>query len=1313
MTRRTVVPLLTALSAGGLVGGCDDPVPPPAPTKVTVSPTATALPSLGDTVRLTATVLDQHGEPMPKVAVVWSSGDPSVASVEHTSGLVTAVANGTATVTATADSVRGTASVTVDQVAVGVTVEPETDTLEALDDTLRLAAQAFDANGHSVAHPGFAWRSDDEAVATVQGDGDSGLVTAVGNGAAQVTASVAEVAASATVTVRQRPSVVRLTPDTATLEALDDTLRLAAQAFDANGHSVPDTEFAWRSDDDDVATVQGDGNYGLVTAVRNGAAQVTASVADVAASAAVTVRQRPTEVRLTPDTATLEALDDTLRLAAQAFDANGHSVAHPGFAWRSDDEAVATVQGDGDSGLVTAVGNGAAQVTASVAEVAASATVTVRQRPSVVRLTPDTATLEALDDTLRLAAQAFDANGHSVPDTEFAWRSDDDDVATVQGDGNYGLVTAVRNGAAQVTASVADVAASAAVTVRQRPTEVRLTPDTATLEALDDTVRLAAQAFDANGHSVADAKFAWRSNDEAVATVRGDGNAGLVTAVRNGAAQVTASVADMVASAAVTVRQRPTEVRVTPEDATVAMGDTLRLAAEAFDANGHRVAEARFLWKSYDGPWATVDASGLVTGVREGFAVITATAGDAEGGVEVRVVNPDRAALAALYHATGGPSWIHSANWLTHLPPGFWYGVTTDDFGRVELLDLHRNGLEGPIPPELGDLEGLRNLGLGYNRLTGAIPPELGRLGHLWEMHLRGNRLTGPIPPELGDLADLEKLFLEENDLSGPIPTEFGDLESLNRLELSHNRELAGALPTSLTDLGLDTLMASGTDLCAPRNPAFDDWLETIARLRVARCGEAMAYLVQTVQSRTHPVPLVAGEKALLRVFVTARKSTDEGLPLVRARFHLDGTELHVVDIPAKSTPIPTEVDEGDLSKSANAEIPGRIVAAGLEMVIEIDPDGTLDEDLGVPKRIPEEGRLAVDVRRTPVLNLTAIPFLWSEDPDSAILEAVEEMEDNPEGDDLLEYTHILLPVGALDVTAHDPVTSTSNSALDLLAETEAIRVLEGGGGHYMGMMSGRVTVAVGAAYVPGRSSFSKPASLVIAHELGHNMSLWHAPCGNPAGVDPAFPDPEGRTGAWGYDFERDSVVSSSLWDLMSYCDPQWIGDYHFANALRHRLADEGEPGAPAPSLLLWGGVAPDGKPFLNPAFVWEAPAALPDSAGDYTVTGRDADGGALFSLSFTMPAVADQEEGASSFAFALPVRSGWADALAGITLSGPGGRSATLGADGDRPMAILVDRASRRVRAILRDAAAPPPADGDTEVLFSRGIPDSETWRR
>ena len=652
------------------------------------------------------------------------------------------------------------------------------------------------------------------------------------------------------------------------------------------------------------------------------------------------------------------------------------------------------------------------------------------------------------------------------------------------------------------------------------------------------------------------------------------------------------------------------------------------------------------------------------------------------------------------------------------------------NLAKLESLWLQGNDLSGPIPPELGNLTSLERLFLYNNDLSGPIPPELGGLASLESLWLHDNDLSGPIPPELGNLARLESLFLYNNNLTGSVPPEFGEMSSLRRLSVTNNSGMSGALPASLTALGLETLLAQGTDLCAPQDPGFQTWLQTIRTRRIASCASgsaSMAYLTQAVQSRQYPVPLVAGEKALLRVFVAAAHATTAGMPAVRARFYLNGTERHVVDIPANPTPIPTEVVENSLSMSANVEVPGEVVQLGLEMVIEIDPDGTLDAGLGVARRIPEMGRMAVEVHEMPLFDLTVIPFLWSADPDRTIVEAAEGMAADPEGHELLWDTRTLLPIGDLKVTAHEPVLSSSNNAYSLFAETNAIRAMEGSHGYYMGMMSGTVTGGAAGLAQGQRVSFSIPSPSTMAHELGHNLSLGHAPCGAPDTVDWSFPYPDGSTGAWGYDFREGGrlVDPEAYKDLMSYCRPEWISDYHFTNALRYRLFDE-RPALvatlatqEAESLLLWGGTNAGGQPFLNPAFVVDAPGALPDSAGEYRVTGRTFSGGELFSLSFAMPEVADSD-GSSSFAFVLPVQPGWAGNLASITLSGPGG-SATLDSDTDLSMAILLDPSTGQVRGILRDlpqadraAALAPQADLDSlDVLFSRGIPDASAWGR
>ena len=852
------------------------------------------------------------------------------------------------------------------------------------------------------------------------------------------------------------------------------------------------------------------------------------------------------------------------------------------------------------------------------------------------------------------------------------------------------------------------------------PTTVAVTPASASMDALGATVRLTAAVRDQNGQAMSGVTVTWASSATAIATVDASG---LVTAVANGAAAITATAGSVSGAAAVTVAQVAASVSMTPESATLAIGDTVRIVAAVVDANDHPLAGTSVEWSSSDESVATVSSSGLVTAVAAGTANVRATAGTVSGTAAVTVesgggsAGADRAALVALYNSAGGPSWIQSDGWNTDRPLSEWYGVVVDPrTNRVEAVDLYYNQLSGSLPPELGNMRGLVHLGLGENQLTGSIPPELARLANLWILHLEGNALTGSIPPELGSLTRLESLLLQENNLTGGVPAALGSMSRLRRLELSNNEGLTGTLPAGLTGLSLHTFMATGTGLCAPRESSFERWLNTITRQRIALCGAAMAYLVQAAQSRTHPVPLVAGRRALLRVFVTATRPTSQGIPPVRARFFVNGTERHVANIPAQSTSIPTIVDEGDLAKSANAEIPGSVVVHGLEMVIDVDPNGTVSPNPGFARRIPAQGRMPVDVRQMPLFQLTAIPFLWAESPDSAVIATVNGMASDPQGNHTLALTRILLPIGDLNVTAHAPVVSTSNSAFDLLGQTDVIQILEeeagGGGGYYLGMMSANLAPgADGVAHVPGRSAFARPDPWVIAHELGHNMNLQHTSCGDPAGQDLAYPHAEGRQGAWGYDFRNQSTVDPrEHYDLMGYCDPLWVSDYHFSIALRYRLASEGAAGAREPVLLLSGGIRPDGQAFLNPAFATEAPAKLADATGNHVLTGWDARGGELFSLRFAMSEVSDYDTGAQ-FAFALPARPEWAGALDRISLSGPGGVSVTLDATSDHPMAIVIDRRTRQVRAILRDAQAAPAAVEGAEVLFSRGIPALEAW--
>ena len=236
------------------------------------------------------------------------------------------------------------------------------------------------------------------------------------------------------------------------------------------------------------------------------------------------------------------------------------------------------------------------------------------------------------------------------------------------------------------------------------------------------------------------------------------------------------------------------------------------------------------------------------------LAVVAVWMGLAAEAVAQGSTATDRAALEAVYRATGGDNWADNTNWLSDAPLEDWYGVEVDAQGRVSGLGLGGwddtvrrhvgNGLNGTLPIELGTLSHLRWLRIVGNReLMGTIPVALGRLDNLEELVLDHNALIGPIPAELGNLIHLRYLALSSNALSGWIPIELGNLTRLTQLNLGWTM-LSGPLPESLTRLSaLEWLQLDGSGLCAPDTPAVRAWLATISDFTGAVCEESTTFL--------------------------------------------------------------------------------------------------------------------------------------------------------------------------------------------------------------------------------------------------------------------------------------------------------------------------------------------------------------------------------------------------------------------------------------------------------------------------------------
>lgn len=166
------------------VGGTADPV-----TGISLDKSTLDL-KKGETVLLTATVETSDES---TAEVTWRSSDEDVATVDA-NGKITAIASGTAIITAQAGSKKATCEITVTTAVTGVSLNKTALTLEKSDtETLIATVAPLDASNKKV-----TWSSDKEAVVTVDA---TGKVTAVAGGTATITVTTEDGAKKATCTV--------------------------------------------------------------------------------------------------------------------------------------------------------------------------------------------------------------------------------------------------------------------------------------------------------------------------------------------------------------------------------------------------------------------------------------------------------------------------------------------------------------------------------------------------------------------------------------------------------------------------------------------------------------------------------------------------------------------------------------------------------------------------------------------------------------------------------------------------------------------------------------------------------------------------------------------------------------------------------------------------------------------------------------------------------------------------------------------------------------------------------------------------------
>ncbi len=435
--------------------------------------------------------------------------------------------------------------------------------------------------------------------------------------------------------------------------------------------------------------------------------------------------------------------------------------------------------------------------------------------PTRITISPSPVSFTAIGQTEQLAASVFDQNNQMIPNASVAWSSSNAATASVNA---QGLVTAVMNGTARVTATSGDARNSIEVSV-QIPD-----PDREALIALYNQTEGSDWTIQTN----------WLSDlplrDWHGVKLNDDGRVEELHLFDNSLkGPLPAELAQLAELRKLVLRNNELSGNIPPELGQLVNLRELDLAHN--DLTGNLPPELGNLEnlvilfvdvnRTLSGPlprsflhltlsiiWDV--GTQLCMPPDEAFREWRDSIANVRGLTEC---NPERNVLVAFYNSTNGEHWTNNTNWLSDAPLGEWYGVSTDANGHVTGLELNENNLRGALSPEISRLGNLSSLVLRFNRLSGNIPPELGQLKHLTRLELLSNRLTGNIPPELGQLENLETLPLLENQLTGNIPPELGKLKNLEWFSISRNR-LTGTIPPELGQMeSLGRLFLYGNQL--------------------------------------------------------------------------------------------------------------------------------------------------------------------------------------------------------------------------------------------------------------------------------------------------------------------------------------------------------------------------------------------------------------------------------------------------------------------------------------------------------------------
>ena len=582
--------------------------------------------------------------------VTWASDTTGVATISS-GGLATAVAVGTANISAALGGVTGSTVLTVTQATLqSITVTPANPSIAKGTMKQFTATGTYSDMSTQDLTTQAAWASDTPGVAAVSNAaGSQGLATAVTVGAATISATLGSISGSTvlTVTPATLQSITVSPPNPSIAKGTTEQFTATGTYSDGSSQTLT-SQVTWASSTTVATISNAAGSQGLATAVAVGSTNISATLGAIIGHATLTVTPATVaSISVTP-TNPSRPVPLTLAFKATAIFTDGTTQdLTTQVTWASSNTAAATISNAaGSQGLASTVAAGMTTISATQGTLSGSTVFTVTAATvTSIAIAPANPSIAA-GTTEQFAATGTFSDGTTFDLTQLAnWSSMDITVATISNAaGSQGLATGLKKGTSTISATFGGKTGSTTLTVTAATlVSIAVTP------ANPSVPRGLTQQFTATGTftdgSTQDltSSVSWSSSDATVASIANAGAPGLATALSSGTTTIRAVQGTVNGSTTMTVTSAVlVSIAVSPSSVTIPKSSTQQFTAlGTFSDTSVVNLTTQVTWTSSDPTVVAISnaalSQGLATALTKGMVTITAAKGAVSGTASAKV----------------------------------------------------------------------------------------------------------------------------------------------------------------------------------------------------------------------------------------------------------------------------------------------------------------------------------------------------------------------------------------------------------------------------------------------------------------------------------------------------------------------------------------------------------------------------------------------------------------------------------------------------------------------------------------------------